>query len=105
MCRAALHEPRGVGTVETMERLATRLGSLALRNPMAVEMTSAVLQGGFAALAGARQELADWLMVKNLVLRDIVGIAADSLGSYAEREERPGHWRNFVPPETRGGAR
>jgi dihydroorotate dehydrogenase (NAD+) catalytic subunit len=78
---------------------------MALAGASAVEMTSVVLQGGFAALTRARAELEDWLATTNLMLRDVIGVAADALGSYGDQPERPGHWQNFVPPETTGGTR
>jgi len=56
-------------------------------------------------LTRARSELEDWLATTNLMLRDVVGVAADALGSYDEQPERPGRWQNFVPPETTGGGR
>jgi dihydroorotate dehydrogenase (NAD+) catalytic subunit len=73
---------------------------MALAGARAVELTSAVMQGGFAALTRARDELDAWLAEKQLRLADIVGVAADALESYGDQPARPGHWRNFIPPET-----
>jgi dihydroorotate dehydrogenase (NAD+) catalytic subunit len=74
-----------------------------LAGASAVEMTSAVFQGGFTALTAARDELGAWLEGKDLAAADIVGRAADAAQSYAEQPARPGHWRGFVPAETLEG--
>lgn len=74
-----------------------------LAGASAVEMTSAVLQGGFGVLTAARDELDAWLEDKDLTAAGIIGRAADSAQSYAEQPARPGHWRDFVPVETLGG--
>jgi hypothetical protein len=60
------------------------------------------MQGGFGVLTRARDELASWLEAKDLMLRDVIGRAADTLEPYGDQPSRPGHWRNFVPRETRG---
>jgi dihydroorotate dehydrogenase len=83
-------------------RTGRDVARMVLAGASAVEMTSAVLQGGFATLGRARSELEAWLESKDLMLRDVVGITADGLESYGQQQERPGHWRNFVPPETTG---
>ena len=74
-----------------------------LAGASAVEMTSAVFQGGFGALTAARDELGAWLEARDLAAADIVGRAADAAQSYAEQPARPGHWRGFVPAETLEG--
>jgi dihydroorotate dehydrogenase len=82
-------------------RTGRDVARMALAGAGAVELTSAVMQGGFVALTRARDELEAWLIEKNLHLADIVGAAADALGGYGDQPARPGHWQNFIPPETR----
>ena len=44
------------------------------------------------------------LAARDLRFADIIGRPADTLASYADAPERPGHWLGFVPPETRAPA-
>jgi dihydroorotate dehydrogenase (NAD+) catalytic subunit len=104
-CRWLALSRRAVGPVFPLigtngARTGRDVARMVLAGASAVEMTSAVLQGGFAALGVARDELAAWLGAKDFALRDIVGRAADALESYGEQPARPGRWRDFVPPET-----
>jgi Dihydroorotate dehydrogenase len=68
-----------------------------LAGTSAGELLSVVMQSGFEALATARRELLEYLEKKSLNLRDLVGTAADRLGSYAEQPIDAGRWRTFVP--------
>jgi dihydroorotate dehydrogenase len=81
-------------------RTGRDVARLVLAGASAVEMTSAVMQGGFASLTRARDELEDWLAGKHRMLCDVVGAAADALEGYGDQPERPGHWREFVPGDT-----
>ncbi|MEJ0070253.1 MAG: dihydroorotate dehydrogenase [Pseudomonadota bacterium] len=82
-------------------RTGRDVARMVLAGARAVELTSAVMQGGFAALTQARDTLEQWLTDKQLQLSDVVGAAADALGTYGDQPARPGHWRNFIPPESR----
>ncbi len=105
-CRWLALTRRGVGAAFPLvgtngARTGRDVARMVLAGASAVEMTSAVMQGGFAALGHARDELASWLVAKDLMLCDVVGRAADALGGYTEQPARPGRWRDFVPDETK----
>jgi dihydroorotate dehydrogenase len=74
-----------------------------LAGATAVQMTSAVFTGGFGVVRDTLAELARYLDDKGRDARDLIGIAADRLQTYAEQESRPGHWRKFVPPGSLDG--
>jgi dihydroorotate dehydrogenase len=73
-----------------------------LAGASAVEMTSAVMAGGFGAIARAVGEVAAYLARTGGDARDLIGVAADRLEGYGAQASRPGHWRRFVPPEALG---
>ncbi len=70
-----------------------------LAGASAVQMTSAILTGGFATIGAALEELASYLESKGLDARDLIGRAADGLARYEDQAPRPDHWRKFVPPD------
>jgi dihydroorotate dehydrogenase len=69
-----------------------------LAGATAVQMTSAVFAGGFGVIRDALDQLARYLDAKQRDARDLVGVAADRLQTYAEQQSRPAYWREFVPP-------
>jgi dihydroorotate dehydrogenase (NAD+) catalytic subunit len=71
-----------------------------LAGASAVELTSVVLQSGFAALGEIIAELDAYLARKRLNAAELVGHAADTLQTYQEQTPHPGRWRDFVPRET-----
>ena len=73
---------------------------MALAGASAVEVLSAVMLDGFGALTRMVTELDTFLEVCGLRFTDLVGRAADALGGYADQPNRPGRWKDFVPPET-----
>lgn len=73
---------------------------MALAGASAVEMLSLVMQQGFGAITRTLDELDGYLAGRGLAYTDLVGRVADRLGGYAERPEKPGRWKDFVPPET-----
>lgn len=73
-----------------------------LAGARAVEMTSAALTGGAAALEAAVEEVAAYAEEKDVDVADIVGRAADRIERYADRPLRPGVWRRFVHPDAQG---
>lgn len=73
-----------------------------LAGARAVQMTSAVMTGGFGVVSRAIDELTGYLARQNVGATGLVGRAADSLGAYHDQETRPDYWRRFVPPESRG---
>jgi dihydroorotate dehydrogenase len=75
-----------------------------LAGATAVQMTSAVFTGGFGVVRDTLGQLAGYLDAKGRDARDLIGIAADRLESYAAQESRPGYWRKFVPPGSLDGA-
>jgi dihydroorotate dehydrogenase len=72
-----------------------------LAGARAVEMTSAVMAGGFGVAARAVEEFAAYLARTGGSAEDLVGLAADRQVGYGVQPDRPGYWRDFVPPEAR----
>ena len=72
-----------------------------LAGARAVEMTSAVMQGGFGVAARAVEEFAGYLARKGGTAEELVGLAADRQVGYGVQPDRPGYWREFVPVEAR----
>lgn len=72
-----------------------------LAGASAVEMTSAVMAGGFDAAARAVREFDAYLARTGGTARDLIGLAADRQVAYGVQPDRPGYWRDFVPPESR----
>jgi dihydroorotate dehydrogenase (NAD+) catalytic subunit len=66
----------------------------------AVEVLSVVMHEGFGALGRFLQELESFLVDRGVTFGELIGRTADALGRYADQPERPGRWRDFVPPET-----
>lgn len=69
----------------------------------AVEYCSAVMTGGFGVLGDAMATLSDYLEHHCISAQQLIGVAADKVGAYAELPARPDHWRGFVPGQTLGG--
>ena len=72
-----------------------------LAGARAVEMTSAVMTGGFGVAAAAVREIEAYLVRTGGDVEDLIGVAADRRVGYGVQPDRPGHWRDFVPPEAR----
>jgi dihydroorotate dehydrogenase len=72
-----------------------------LAGARAVEMTSAVMAGGFAVAAQAVAEIEAYLARTGGSVEDLIGLAADRQVAYGAQPDRPGYWRDFVPPESR----
>jgi dihydroorotate dehydrogenase len=66
----------------------------------AIEALSITMHEGFGGLTRIVRELDAFLSERNLLFRDLVGRAADTLAGYGDQPETPGRWRDFVPPET-----
>lgn len=71
-----------------------------LSGARAVEMTSAILTGGFGVITQSLADLQAYLDEKQVDAKNIIGVAADRQQSYAEQDWRPDYWQEFVPPET-----
>jgi dihydroorotate dehydrogenase len=69
-----------------------------LAGASSVQMTSAILAGGFGVIETTLAEFAAYLARKNVTARALVGRAADQIASYQDQPSRPGYWREFVPP-------
>jgi dihydroorotate dehydrogenase len=72
-----------------------------LAGARAVEMTSAVMAGGFDVATRAVAEFEAYLARTGGSAEDLVGLAADRRLAYGAQPDRPGYWRDFVPPESR----
>jgi dihydroorotate dehydrogenase len=77
------------------------LARFLLAGASAVQVTSAILTGGFGVIARMTDDFTAYLDRKQASARDLVGRAADRIGTYAEQESRPDYWRAFVVPEAR----
>ena len=73
---------------------------MALAGASAVEVLSIVMHDGFGALTTMIGTLDRFLESRDLRFADLVGRTAERLAGYDTRPERPGRWRDFVPPET-----
>jgi hypothetical protein len=69
-----------------------------LAGASAVQMTSAILAGGFGVIEIALAEFTAYLARKDMTARALIGRAADQLASYQDQPSRPGYWREFVAP-------
>jgi dihydroorotate dehydrogenase len=72
-----------------------------LAGARAVEMTSAIMAGGFAVATAAVREIDDYLARTGGSVEDLIGLAAERRVGYGVQPDRPGAWRTFVPPEAR----
>jgi dihydroorotate dehydrogenase len=70
-----------------------------LSGASAVQASSAIFTGGFAVVTRMLREFDEYLADKKLAAADLIGRAADQIGSYAAQEARPGYWKEFVEPE------
>jgi dihydroorotate dehydrogenase len=71
-----------------------------LAGAWAVEVLTIIMMEGFTALARIRNEVKAFLEARNISAQDLIGQAADRMGSYDEQPERRGRWQHFVPAET-----
>jgi dihydroorotate dehydrogenase len=69
-----------------------------LAGASAVQVTSAVLTGGFDVITRMNDDFSGYLARKQLSARDLIGRAADQISTYAQQESRPNYWRQFVVP-------
>jgi dihydroorotate dehydrogenase (NAD+) catalytic subunit len=74
------------------------LARFLLAGASAAQVSSAVLTGGFPVITRMNDEFSSYLARQRLAARDLVGRAADQLGSYAEQQSRPDYWKEFVAP-------
>ena len=75
------------------------LARFLLAGASAVQASSAIFTGGFAVITRMLGEFSRYLDRKGLAATDLIGRAADQLGSYAQQESRPQHWKSFVQAE------
>lgn len=72
-----------------------------LAGASAVEMTSAIMAGGFVRATDAVAEIEAYLTRTGGTAQELIGLAADRQLAYGAQPDRPGYWRDFVPPESR----
>ncbi|MBX9698746.1 MAG: dihydroorotate dehydrogenase, partial [Acetobacteraceae bacterium] len=72
-----------------------------LAGARAVEMTSAIMAGGFDVARRAVSEIEAYLVRTGGDVEDLIGLAAERRVAYGVQADRPGYWRDFVPPEAR----
>lgn len=69
-----------------------------LAGASATQMTSAVFTEGYGVLRRAICDLENYLDAKRSSARELCGLAADRLQTYADQQARPGYWEEFAPP-------
>ncbi len=70
-----------------------------LAGASAVELSSAIMAGGYDVLADAIDALDRYLDTHGRSAASIVGVAADRLESFEQQPYRPDQWQTFVPPQ------
>jgi dihydroorotate dehydrogenase (NAD+) catalytic subunit len=80
-------------------RTGLDLARFLLAGATAVQVSSAVFAGGFGVITGMLSEFSDYLDRKGVSAGDLIGRAADQLGTYAQQASRPDHWKSFVAAE------
>jgi dihydroorotate dehydrogenase len=80
-------------------RTGLDLARFLLSGASAVQVTSAVLTGGFGVVTRMVEDFSNYLDRKELSAADLIGRAADQIGTYAQQESRPDYWKRFVMPE------
>jgi dihydroorotate dehydrogenase len=80
-------------------RTGLDLARFLLAGASAVQASSAIFTGGFPVIGRMLQEFSDYLDRKGLSAAELIGLAADRLGTYQQQESRPGYWTRFVGPE------
>jgi dihydroorotate dehydrogenase (NAD+) catalytic subunit len=80
-------------------RTGLDLARFLLAGATAVQVSSAVFAGGFDVIRQMLNEFSDYLDGKGVDAPDIIGHAADQLGTYAQQPSRPDHWKAFVAAE------
>ncbi len=69
----------------------------------AVQYCSAVMTGGFDVLGVAIGGLSGYLERRSMTAQQLIGVAADQVGAYADLPSRPDYWRGYVPDQTLRG--
>lgn len=75
------------------------LARFLLAGASAVQASSAIFTGGFEVITRMLAEFSGYLDRKGMSAADLVGRAADQLGSYAQQQSRPDYWTSFVQAE------
>lgn len=104
VCRFLALSRRAVGPAQPLlgtngVRSGADVLRMALAGASAIEASSVVMEQGFGGLTRLITELDGLLAVRERHFADLVGRTADALEGYGQQPERPGHWKQFVPPE------
>lgn len=75
------------------------LARFLLAGASAVQASSVIFASGFGVITRMREEFAAYLVRKGLNATDLIGRAADQLGTYAQQQSRPDYWKSFVQAE------
>lgn len=103
LARSRQHLGSGFPLVGTNgARSGADVARMLLAGASAVEMTSAVMTGGFGVLAGTIGFLDDYLSRHGMNAGDLIGRAADRVQDFADLPDRGDLWRDFVPAATLG---
>jgi dihydroorotate dehydrogenase (NAD+) catalytic subunit len=80
-------------------RTGLDLARFLLAGARAVQASSAIFTGGFPVINRMLEEFSAYLDRKGLSAAELIGQAADRVGTYQQQESRPGYWTRFVGPE------
>jgi dihydropyrimidine dehydrogenase (NAD+) subunit PreA/dihydroorotate dehydrogenase (NAD+) catalytic subunit len=80
-------------------RTGLDLARFLLAGGTAVQVSSAVFTGGFGVITHMLDQFSNYLDRKGVDASDLIGRAADQLGTYAQQASRPDHWKSFVAAE------
>jgi dihydroorotate dehydrogenase (NAD+) catalytic subunit len=80
-------------------RTGLDLARFLLAGASAVQVSSAIFAGGFPMITRMMEDFAAYLDRKGLSASELIGQAADRLGTYQQQESRPDYWKQFVVPE------
>jgi dihydroorotate dehydrogenase len=72
-----------------------------LAGARAAQLSTAVFTAGFGVLNDAIEQMDAYLSRRGETASEIVGRAADRVGTFRDQPSRPGWWTEFIPPEAR----
>jgi dihydroorotate dehydrogenase len=81
-------------------RCGADLLKMMLAGAWATEVLSIVMMEGFTALTRIRDEVIAFLDARHISAQELIGQAADRMGSYDQQPVQRGRWQQFVPAET-----
>lgn len=81
-------------------RSGADVARMMLAGAHAAELCTAVMTGGFGVIGAAIETLRSYLDGRGMHARELIGVTADRVKSFAELPMREQAWQGFVPRET-----